>query len=140
MASNYTENYQLPLWAADDAFLRTEFNDAHEKIDVALKECGNCRIVWGNYTGNGTYGQQAPTVLSFDGIPLLVCVSGQSMLLTAVRSSGYAPTNDQVGTPYAVPLTWGEHTLSWYGYDAPSQLNMSGKLYYFIALFATGKE
>ena len=36
MATNYTENYQLPLWAADDAFLRTEFNDAHEKIDAAL--------------------------------------------------------------------------------------------------------
>ena len=38
MASNYTENYQLPIWAADDAFLRTEFNDAHEKIDGAIWE------------------------------------------------------------------------------------------------------
>ena len=36
MASNYTENYQLPLWAADDAFLRAEFNDAHEKIEEAI--------------------------------------------------------------------------------------------------------
>ena len=36
MASNYTTNYQLPLWAADDAFLRTEFNDANQKIDAAL--------------------------------------------------------------------------------------------------------
>ena len=42
MATNYTENYQLPLWAADDAFLRTEFNDINEKIDGA--------IVAGSYT------------------------------------------------------------------------------------------
>ena len=38
MASNYTTNYELPLWAADDAFLCTEFNDAHEKIEDALAE------------------------------------------------------------------------------------------------------
>ena len=38
MASNYTENYQLPLWAADDAFLREEFNDANQKIDAAICE------------------------------------------------------------------------------------------------------
>ena len=36
MASNYTTNYELPLWATDDAFLRTEFNDANQKIDGAL--------------------------------------------------------------------------------------------------------
>ena len=36
MASNYTTNYELPIWAADDAFLRTEFNEANQKIDAAL--------------------------------------------------------------------------------------------------------
>ena len=38
MASNYTENYQLPLWQPEDDFVRTEFNDAHEKIDGAIWE------------------------------------------------------------------------------------------------------
>ena len=38
MASNYTENYQLPIWAAGDAFLRTEFNDANQKVEGALTE------------------------------------------------------------------------------------------------------
>ena len=42
MASNYTTNYELPLWAADDAFLRTEFNDANQKIDAALE--GNLHL------------------------------------------------------------------------------------------------
>ncbi len=36
MASNYTTNYQLPLWQPEDDFVRTEFNDAHEKIDGAI--------------------------------------------------------------------------------------------------------
>ena len=52
MATNYTENYQLPIWAADDAFLRTEFNDAHEKIDGAIAGL----IVTGTYTGDADSG------------------------------------------------------------------------------------
>ena len=36
MASNYTTNYALPLWEPQDSFLRTEFNEAHQKIDDAL--------------------------------------------------------------------------------------------------------
>ena len=36
MASEYTANYELPIWAADDAFLREEFNEANQKIDGAL--------------------------------------------------------------------------------------------------------
>ena len=36
MASNYTTNYELPLWEPQDSFLRTEFNDANQKIDDAL--------------------------------------------------------------------------------------------------------
>ena len=53
MASNYTENYQLPLWAADDAFLRTEFNDANQRIDAALASASADRMFVGSYTGNG---------------------------------------------------------------------------------------
>ena len=36
MASNYTTNYELPLWEPQDSFLRTEFNEAHQKIDAAI--------------------------------------------------------------------------------------------------------
>ena len=59
MASNYTENYQLPLWAADDAFLRTEFNDANEKIDRAIKEVAEMAaerpaLQVGSYQGDGS--------------------------------------------------------------------------------------
>jgi len=37
MASNYTPNYSLCQWEADDQVLRTEFNADNAKIDAALK-------------------------------------------------------------------------------------------------------
>ena len=52
MASNYTTNYELPLWEPQDSFLRTEFNEAHQKIDAAI--AGRAKIVVGNYNPNGT--------------------------------------------------------------------------------------
>ena len=74
MASNYTENYQLPLWAADDAFLRTEFNDANEKIDAALVAANAERIHVGSYTGDGT---TAARTIPLPFTPKVVIVSGQ---------------------------------------------------------------
>ena len=37
MASNYTSNYQLCQWEANDKVLRTEFKGDNQKIDAALK-------------------------------------------------------------------------------------------------------
>ena len=50
MASNYTEHYQLPIWAPEDSFLRGEFNESHQKIDAALGAMP--RIVCGEYNGD----------------------------------------------------------------------------------------
>ena len=36
MATNHTENYNLNLWEPTDKFVREEFNENSEKIDVAL--------------------------------------------------------------------------------------------------------
>ena len=59
MASNYTTNYELPLWAADDAFLRTEFNDANQKIDAAL-EIATAERELAAYTTAGSYSLNIP--------------------------------------------------------------------------------
>ena len=91
MASSYTTNYELPIWAADDAFLRTEFNEANEKIDAALgvlaQSTCNCRIVTGSYTGTGEYGSAHPNTLTFDGPPLVLMVNGHFLkgLIRTVR-------------------------------------------------------
>jgi len=92
-----TSNYGLKRWDGGDRILHTEFNDNWDKIDTALKSsadgvaalqtalasCGNCKIVYGTYTGNGKYGKDNPNQLTFDGNPLFVIIKG---------SIGSAPT------------------------------------------------
>ena len=146
MASNYTENYQLPLWAADDAFLRTEFNDANEKIDAALGTIP--KVESGSYTGDGTYGADNPCSLTFSFQPKLVLISPSDISdrgeiffpMTAVYGaeqacscwSGYSYRGD-----YCV-LSWAGNTLTWYSAgqygQAGSQYNVSGKTYHYLAI------
>ena len=71
MANDHTEHYELPIWDAGDRFLRTEFNEAHQKIDAALagmatgdeleavEELAQSRawLVTGTYTGDGADSQ-----------------------------------------------------------------------------------
>ena len=70
MASNYTTNYELPLWEPQDSFLRTEFNEANQKIDAAIAahaaalnayggtltevQASALRTASGGYIGTGT--------------------------------------------------------------------------------------
>ena len=141
MASNYTENYQLPIWAADDAFLRTEFNEANEKIDAALgvlaQSMGNCRIVTGSYTGTGEYGSAHPNTLTFDGPPLLLFV-GKYWQFWAIRgSTGAAPIGGG-NNVQSVTLTWNGNTVQWYSSRSEtSQLNEAQTTYHYLALLKT---
>ncbi len=77
MASNYTTNYELPLWEPQDSFLRTEFNDANQKIDTALTAANAERIHVGSYTGDGTTGTRT---IPLPFTPKVVMVSGQKPL------------------------------------------------------------
>ena len=141
MASNYTTNYELPLRAADDAFLRTEFNDANQKIDAALgaraQSAGNCRIVTGSYTGTGEYGSAHPNTLTFDGPPLLLFV-GKYWQFWAIRgSTGAAPIGGG-NNVQSVTLTWNGNTVQWYSSRSEtSQLNEAQTTYHYLALLKT---
>ena len=50
---NQTTNYSLPQWEASDRVTRGDMNDAMSAIDTALAV--KCEIVFGKYTGNGSY-------------------------------------------------------------------------------------
>ena len=142
MATNYTENYQLPIWAADDAFLRTEFNEANEKIDAALgalaQSAGNCRIVTGSYTGTGEYGSAHPNTLTFDGPPLVLMVNG-GWQFTALRGSTGTPSMGANNSIANVTLSWTGNAVSWYSVNSSQQLNDPGTTYSYIALLAAGQ-
>ena len=139
MASNYTENYQLPIWAADDAFLRTEFNDANQKIDAALgvlaQSTGNCRIVTGSYTGTGEYGSAHPNTLTFDGPPLVLMVNG-GWQFTALWGSMGTPSMGANNDVSHVTFSWEGNSVSWHSTGASQQLNEVNENYAYIALLS----
>ena len=155
MASQETPNYRLSRWAGTDRILHTEFNDNWDKIDTALKgnadgvaalqtalaSCGNCKIVYGTYTGNGKSGSANPNKLTFDGKPVLVIVQEEKqssnmdinlrMLRPCTWAQGAATNGNWVNT-----VTWGAKQVAWYNHGdyAPTQFNEAGKKYYYLAL------
>ena len=155
MASQQTPNYRLSRWAGTDRILMEEFNSDNDKIDTALKgnadgvaalqtalaSCGNCKIVYGTYTGTGKAGSANPNKLTFDGKPVLVIVQEENqssnmdinlrMLWPCTWAQGAATNGNWVNT-----VTWGAKQVAWYNHGdyAPTQFNEAGKKYYYLAL------
>ena len=125
-----------------------DFNADNAKIDAALKAnadaiaetaaaCGNCRIVYGSYVGNGQYGRDTPKTLTFDGTPLFIVLSGRYHFYS-VKGSQYAQTICSTSlAPTTLFMTWDSQSVSWYTSEsADKQLNLSGEMYFYIALLA----
>lgn len=156
MSTQKTANYQLSQWVKSDRIQMDDFNSDNAKIDTALKaladkdtameaaiaKCGNCKIVYGTYTGNGKYGKDNPNQLTFDGNPLFVIIKGSTgssptLGIQAMRGWNTAFANS-TNSSAVCHLTWGEHSLSWYNSQSSTdQFNTSDSVYPYIALFAT---
>ena len=154
---NKTANFQLTQWEKTNRILMEEFNRDNAAIDTALKSnadgvaalqtalasCGNCKIVYGTYTGNGKSGSANPNKLTFDGKPVLVIVQAQSNTtnydfhLRLVRGCGWA-VGDRGNYSYTNSVAWGENFVSWTNDDAETQFNLQGSVYSYIALIPTG--
>lgn len=150
---NKTANFQLTQWEKTDRILMEEFNSDNEKIDTALKSsadgvaalqtalasCGNCKIVYGTYTGNGKSGSANPNKLTFDGKPVLVIVQAQSNTtnydfhLRLVRGCGWA-VGDRGNYSYTNSVAWGENFVSWTNDDAETQFNLQGSVYSYMPM------
>ena len=154
---NKTANFQLTQWEKTDRILMEEFNSDNEKIDTALKanadgvaalqtalaSCGNCKVVYGTYTGTGKSGSANPNKLTFDGKPVLVIVQAQSNTtdfdfhLRMIRGCDWA-VGDRNNYSYTNSVAWGENYVSWYNNKAETQFNLQGSVYSYIALIPTG--
>lgn len=154
---NKTANFQLTQWEKTDRILMEEFNSDNEKIDTALKSnadkvaalqtalasCGNCKIVYGTYTGNGKYGSANPNKLTFSGKPVLVIVQAQNnstnfdFHLRMIRGCNWA-VGDRNNYSYTNSVAWGENFVSWTNDNAETQFNLQGSVYSYIALIPTG--
>lgn len=162
-----TENYGLNQWELADRIRMEDFNGDNEKVDAALKgqaealaaetaareelaaavaACGNCKIAYGTYTGNGNYGSDHPNCLTFPFEPKLVIVQNKSVasaqisgsnsmswgMMTAIR-----PLNGFIldGVSWTLRLTWSGNSLSWYNtINAELQMNKSDNTYLYLAL------
>ena len=162
-----TEHYGLNQWELADRIRMEDFNGDNEKVDAALKgqaealaaetaareelaaavaACGNCKIAYGTYTGNGNYGSDHPNCLTFPFEPKLVIVQNKSVasaqisgsnsmswgMMTAIR-----PLNGFIldGVSWTLRLTRSGNSLSWYNtINAELQMNKSDNTYLYLAL------
>ena len=162
-----TEHYGLNQWELADRIRMEDFNGDNEKVDAALKgqaealaaetaareelaaavaACGNCKIAYGTYTGNGNYGSDHPNCLTFPFEPKLVIVQNKSVasaqisgsnsmswgMMTAIR-----PLNGFIldGVSWTLRLTWSGNSLSWYNtINAELQMNKSDNTHLYLAL------
>lgn len=158
-----TTNFDLPQWVKEDPIKMQDFNAAFASIDAALKAEGDarsesdgtaaeritalaqtiangkiCRVKYGSYTGNGTYGAANPVSIECDFYPLLVLVSNASSnhywALRGINNFYYSNNRDNV-------MTWGNSNVSWYypqddQYYPPAgnQMNTDGTVYYYLVL------
>ena len=154
---NKTANFQLTQWEKTDRIMMEDFNRDNAAIDAALKSnadgvaalqtalasCGNCKIVYGTYTGTGKSGSANPNKLTFSGKPVLVIVQAQSNTtdfdfhLRLVRGCGWA-VGDRGNYSYTNSVAWGENYVSWYNDKAETQFNLQNSVYSYIALIPTG--
>ena len=148
-----TPNYALSQWDEQDRILREDFNANNAKVEQALAEqadtlaqhtaalakCGNCKIVYGSYTGTGTYESSGANTLSFEHKPIFLAIMPQSSSdnaanhFFAVRGGGYAYTYSENFNSINM-ITWGDRTVRWYSYNATHQYNKSGSTYHYVAL------
>ena len=131
----YTENNKLPTWEATDRVLRTDFNDAMEKLESALSK--KCELYFGTYTGTGQYGPEHPNTLTFDFAPRVVILFGYATNpgdhMIMIRP--YTDAKSYDGNYTNCTVTWLEDGVQWYNsYYESTQFNRLNRTYYYIAV------
>ena len=151
-----TSNYGLKRWDGEDRILHTEFNDNWDKLDAALTAhaaalagCGNCKIEYGAYTGDGNTDGYT---LTFPGKPLLVMIQqadrGNTGFLVQGCAYGFSiidPSNGDLGKyPVRLLTKWNGNSVTWSRGDGGNTvyhaLNMREKYHYIALLEAEPTE
>lgn len=126
------------------------------QVKDALIELNNlasskAKVVMGSYAGTGTYGASNPNVLNLNGAPQIVLIYAPNagsygkfgiFLVNSSTYIGFVENSSyyQFHTSYAAfawhsPCSVSGNTLSWYNaYDAVSQFNENGSLYFYAAV------
>lgn len=106
---------------------------ALNSLSGQVARCGNCRIWTTTYVGNGLYGEDHPTTLTFPKTPAIVFIMSSSnyqLMLTPGQTYGYT----QGGNNLPLKISWSGNTVSWYHHQYPSpQMNDNAATYRVIA-------
>ena len=103
---------------------------------AGLAKRGNCQIYTTSYVGNGKYGVDNPTTLTFPRKPLLIFILDTREGYGTIMFQGCAKSSHLESDRYACHITWQDNTVSWFGTDYLQHLNQSDKTYVVMALFA----
>ena len=130
----------------DDQPTMAAFNEKFQQaIDEAVSR--GVKIEVGSYVGTGTYGSSNPNTLTFEFEPKLVfvrygengttgyttlCIFVPTDLTSSFRMNGfsYIPNSTESNSYAKI----NGKSLSWYAQNSPSQANVSGKTYNYIAI------
>ena len=115
---------------------------------IATLQNGAVRFATGSYTGNGEYGSNTKTTISFPFAPKIVFIvadaaevsnSGALFLAGQQYSNGFGTAS--ANARYGLTLTWSGNSLSWSskhgnvsGASGYWQLNASGVTYRYLAI------
>jgi len=140
---NHTTNYNLPQWEATDAVKREDVNGAMATVDAALKTVSDAaanvpEFVFGTYTGDGQESQtiylgrrpKAVLVEPIDGI--------RNQANGGIAAYGYPATYTYNSYSYRtveVTVNGFRVRYSMYSTSVAAATNISGNIYYYIAIF-----
>ena len=160
MASNQTTNYGLNQWEATDQVLRTDFNQDNAKLDAALKaladkeaelegtlagqaaaisKLGTCSMEHFTYRGNGTYGSENPTQVTFSSKPYFFIILGSNCGGYGSKYMDYIFLNLYDNNSSA-DTTWSGNTLSFHASGATWQLNTKSQTYHVFAFYDMSQQ
>lgn len=97
----------------------------------------------GSYVGTGTYEQANPNTLTFSFVPYMVVILANSagtfypgvVFIKGQTLSDGIGYNEHINGSYALSVSWGSKTVSWYSNSTPgTQLNSEGTSYYYFAI------
>lgn len=97
----------------------------------------------GSYVGTGTYEQANPNTLTFSFVPYMVVILANSagtfypgvVFIKGQTLSDGIGYNEHINGSYALSVSWGSKTVSWYSNSTPNtQLNSEGTSYYYFAI------
>ncbi len=138
MASGQTEHYGLSQWAAEDSFLREEFNEDFRNIDEAIYK--GAELVFGCYLGQYAEGKESIQAVGLGFRPKLALIvpSDGSFTDTSGRKYGCLIGPNQ-------PMYTGDPESGWAarvnaeGFEVCNNrnhqlMNISGRTYYYLAL------